>query len=596
MASEGDKGAQVTGMLRRYYHSLTPAGKRAFQAARICMHAPGPEPGADLHGKQVYTYTFEAFPVLRAGLLAVDADRGASLPAPAGPRVSVCQRYFVFATGAHNDTTYQQASRVEATLQGRPLVLADLDLHQPQPPRRTPAEPRSVELADSVVHFLAEVAQDGLHLPDCDRVILPWPTRKSAHASYVRCIHMETQLKVSWADDPVHPAPRKAKAATVRYGNQLCGFKSALPSHQGIATYSYFCHIWDTTPSLASIVLRKWLPFAKCDTCIKFRGMQLKWKRLSGEERAAAREGHRAHIERVRLERRAYYSNRMRARLEPHNYLSLIIDGADQGKHRVPHWPEKSHMMDEAMRQQLYAYGVLSHGRKAYTYLLPGHVRQGHDVTIEILWRVLCDTHQEEGRLPPTLLLQLDNTTKQNKGRYLFAFLALLVHHNIFDKIVVSFLPVGHTHEDIDQMFSRFAEYLRCHSALSPSDMARCMRDAFTYCNQPVHTEILDTVAGMSEFLVNGTGAALPECMDHRHFRIRREGSGKVVLQARSSPVVSYRDEPWQGLQGNTNYHDMFPLRVPALYPAVRDNLMPRAALPTNPLGEDTVQKIKAGA
>ena len=72
MASEGDKGAQVTGKLRRYYHSLTRAGKRSFQAARISMHVPARQLGADLHadlhGKQVYTYTLEAFPVLRAGL------------------------------------------------------------------------------------------------------------------------------------------------------------------------------------------------------------------------------------------------------------------------------------------------------------------------------------------------------------------------------------------------------------------------------------------------------------------------------------------------------------------------------------------------
>ena len=62
--------------------------------------------------------------------------------------------------------------------------------------------------------------------------------------------------------------------------------------------------------------------------------------------------------------------------------------------------------------------------------------------TIEVLWRVLNDIQTEEGQLPGVLLLQLDNTTKQNKGRFLFAFLALLVHHNVFDKVLVSFLPV----------------------------------------------------------------------------------------------------------------------------------------------------------
>ena len=68
--------------------------------------------------------------------------------------------------------------------------------------------------------------------------------------------------------------------------------------------------------------------------------------------------------------------------------------------------------------------------------------------------------------------LIIDGATKQNKGRFFFAFLAMLVHHSVFDKVLVSFLPVGHTHEDIDQMFSCFADYLRGHNARSRAEMA----------------------------------------------------------------------------------------------------------------------------
>ena len=55
------------------------------------------------------------------------------------------------------------------------------------------------------------------------------------------------------------------------------------------------------------------------------------------------------------------------------------------------------------------------------------------------------------------VLLQLDNsyTTKQNKGNGLFGFLAWLESAGIFRDIEVAFLPVGHTHSDIDQFFSR---------------------------------------------------------------------------------------------------------------------------------------------
>jgi hypothetical protein len=36
--------------------------------------------------------------------------------------------------------------------------------------------------------------------------------------------------------------------------------------------------------------------------------------------------------------------------------------------------------------------------------------------------------------------------------RYVFGFLADLIRRGIFRTILVSFLPVGHTHEDIDQV------------------------------------------------------------------------------------------------------------------------------------------------
>ena len=42
-----------------------------------------------------------------------------------------------------------------------------------------------------------------------------------------------------------------------------------------------------------------------------------------------------------------------------------------------------------------------------------------------------------------------------------------------FRKIIVSFLPVGHTHEDIDQFFSRIAMYLRTRDAHSRLELAR---------------------------------------------------------------------------------------------------------------------------
>ena len=52
--------------------------------------------------------------------------------------------------------------------------------------------------------------------------------------------------------------------------------------------------------------------------------------------------------------------------------------------------------------------------------------------------------------LPPTIRVQLDNCAKDNKSRYVFVYWSLLVAKGIFKEVFVSFLLVGHAHNDID--------------------------------------------------------------------------------------------------------------------------------------------------
>ena len=547
--------------LRRYYHSLDATGKRQFLAQRTSYGEY--DASRPLGGQSVMSHCLEHPHVLAERLGDRESDALLQVPTP-GELRQVCKRFQCFATYGHNDTTYDHYFRKE---KGPALKLDDINLSNPRR-ARAPVPPRPAPAECGVIAFLQRQGEACLHLPNDPNgnCILPWPSRKATHEAYVR--EEEERLRVHWKDHDVAPA-RKDKSKHLRkfrYGNTLCGLKGAAPEHNDIASYAHFCRVWCRDEQVQHILIRKWLPFAKCASCSAYRDLESRVARgfkVDPAERIKANDAQRDHLHQVKLERRHYYSNRLRAELDPSSCMSLIIDGADQSKYAIPYHHIKSHGTDESARQPLHAYGVISHGRKAYTYLLPSHVRQGHDVTIDVLWRVICDTQESEGKLPPVLYLQLDNTTKQNKGRYLFAFLALLVHHGVFERICVSFLPVGHTHEDIDQMFSKFAMWLRGHDALDRADMAEQMRAAYTYNGRPPDVEVLDTVAGMSEFLADGTGVSLPECMDHRHFRVRRNTAGKVIIQARSSPVVSYRHEPWQGLEGNTLNHDPFPNFVP---------------------------------
>ena len=63
--------------------------------------------------------------------------------------------------------------------------------------------------------------------------------------------------------------------------------------------------------------------------------------------------------------------------------------------------------------------------------------------------------------LPRILLLQLDNSGKDNKNKHVFAFCSELVARGVFKIVEVGFLMVGHTHEDVDALFSKVSAELR---------------------------------------------------------------------------------------------------------------------------------------
>ena len=65
-----------------------------------------------------------------------------------------------------------------------------------------------------------------------------------------------------------------------------------------------------------------------------------------------------------------------------------------------------------------------------------------------------------------TLYVQLDNTIKENKCWTVFKYFSVLVALGKVKKIKVNFLPVGHTHIDIDQVgniYRHFRKVCRRH-------------------------------------------------------------------------------------------------------------------------------------
>ncbi|KAL3683360.1 hypothetical protein R1sor_001382 [Riccia sorocarpa] len=63
-------------------------------------------------------------------------------------------------------------------------------------------------------------------------------------------------------------------------------------------------------------------------------------------------------------------------------------------------------------------------------------------------------------KLPPTFYIQLDNSSKDNKNWVMMAFFSELVIRGVFKTVFMSFLIVGHTHEDVDAFFSKVNKML----------------------------------------------------------------------------------------------------------------------------------------
>ena len=108
-----------------------------------------------------------------------------------------------------------------------------------------------------------------------------------------------------------------------------------------------------------------------------------------------------------------------------------------------------------------------------------------HYIMTEILLLQLCkgfltNGKAEQGGLPSVLYLQLDNTSRENKNNLLFTYLHLLVVHKVFRKIKLGFLIVGHTHDQIDQMFSRFSRKLAKCKAFTYDDLCAIIKDSYT--------------------------------------------------------------------------------------------------------------------
>jgi hypothetical protein len=181
----------------------------------------------------------------------------------------------------------------------------------------------------------------------------------------------------------------------------------------------------------------------KCGTCAMLNDLRSKAK--GAPEREALTRLAYFHRTMFMAERRAYYDRREEAMSEPDKYMSTIADGMAQVHNNVPHYASNSDAGKVYVSTHLQ--GIINHGRntfKIYRYL--GHVGKGANVAIFSWLMELEKEYREKQRLPSTIYHQVDGGP-ENATVVMLAVAELLVHRGLTDKIVITRLPVGHTHE-----------------------------------------------------------------------------------------------------------------------------------------------------
>lgn len=335
-------------------------------------------------------------------------------------------------------------------------------------------------------------------------------------------------------------------------------FKKRYPERK-VMGLSTFYRIWNK--HLADIRKCAWTgDHLKCHVCLSLAKEDCNPHLSSAEHEKirVALQDHRATVMEARLE---YWLRREKGIRYPGQFLSIIIDGCDQKKTHLPCFKIRA-KDSERFEKYCIAHklvGVIVHGmpNNVYTYFVPANCakRKGSNLTIEVLQRTLWKERlrrEEMGALwPEVLFLQMDNTAAENKNKYIFAYLSALIKKGVFKQIYVNFLPVGHTHEDIDQFFSQFAYKMRAQDCFTFDDVVQVLQKCHDPSTQVLKkTEYLFMLHNWRSWLEDELVEAYTGYLSNVfHFRLQwDEALGKVACQYQAHSFnVS-------GVDGEKNY------------------------------------------
>jgi hypothetical protein len=196
------------------------------------------------------------------------------------------------------------------------------------------------------------------------------------------------------------------------------------------------------------------------------------------DQRAELRDLRKFHASMYRKQRFWYHRMREKAIREPENYLSCIGDGMAQVHNAIPSY-SRSGTQTAPMTFDTHFQGMITHGKRFTIFRTFGNVGKGTNVAVHAWLRHLEIEYKKNGRLPDTLFIQIDGGG-ENANEIFPGMAELLVHWGLTKRIIITRLPVGHTHEDIDGKFGVIWNHNKMWNILTPQRQAFLTKVAFT--------------------------------------------------------------------------------------------------------------------
>lgn len=181
-------------------------------------------------------------------------------------------------------------------------------------------------------------------------------------------------------------------------------------------------------------------------------------------------EAYRLHLARQYADRGVYWRNRADARLSAESdaaqpKLTFMIDSVDHAKFA---WPKALSMsakdFHQFIRPCLRVTGCLAHGRALFVYVSESHLSHDSSWTADLFLHALSAIQDHWPNLDMRsthVCVHADNASKECKNNTMARVISSLVGSRRVSKGEMNMLESGHSHEDLDQAFSRLCSWIQ---------------------------------------------------------------------------------------------------------------------------------------